>query len=75
MKKSDNFADKHRGLLNRRPRKTLGFVTPTEAFFGKSLGENFALQGCIRQSGWSGSLRDCAGYILRVQLERMVMKR
>jgi len=34
-----------KGLLNRRPRKTLGFVTPTEVFFGKSFGENFALQG------------------------------
>jgi len=34
-----------KGLLNRRPRKTLGFATPTEVFFGKSFGENFAFQG------------------------------
>ena len=36
------------GLLNRRPRKSLGVVTPVEVFFGKSLGENFAFQSCIR---------------------------
>ena len=29
-----------KGLLNRRPRKSLGFTTPAEVFFGKSLGEN-----------------------------------
>jgi len=29
-----------KGLLNRRPRKTLGFATPTEVFFGRSFGEN-----------------------------------
>ncbi len=34
-----------KGLLNRRPRKTLGFATPTEVFFGKAFGENFAFQG------------------------------
>jgi len=34
-----------KGLLNRRPRKTLGFATPTEVFFGRSFGENFAFQG------------------------------
>lgn len=33
-----------KGLLNRRPRKTLGFATPTEVFFGKSFGKNFAIQ-------------------------------
>jgi len=33
-----------KGLLNRRPRKTLGYATPTEVFFGGSFGENFALQ-------------------------------
>ena len=33
------------GLLNRRPRKRLNFVTPTEAFIGKSFGEIFALHG------------------------------
>jgi len=33
-----------KGLLNRRPRKTLGYATPTEVFFGVSFGENFALQ-------------------------------
>ena len=33
-----------KGLLNRRPRKTLGFATPAEVFFGQSFGENFALQ-------------------------------
>ena len=34
-----------KGLFNRRPRKSLGFATRTEAFFGKSFGENFAFQG------------------------------
>ena len=34
-----------KGLLNRRPRKTLGFATPTEVFFGKSFGKKVALQG------------------------------
>jgi len=34
-----------KGMLNRRPRKTLGYATPTEVFFGVSFGENFALQG------------------------------
>ena len=34
-----------KGLLNRRPRKTFGFATPTEVFFRKSFGENFAFQG------------------------------
>jgi len=29
-----------KGLLNRRPRKTLGYATPTEVFFGVSFGEN-----------------------------------
>ena len=33
-----------KGLLNRRPRKSLGYETPTELFFGKSLGANFAFQ-------------------------------
>jgi len=33
-----------KGLLNRRPRKTLGYATPTEVFFGISFGENCALQ-------------------------------
>ena len=33
-----------KGLLNRRPRKTLGYATPTEVFFGVSFGENCALQ-------------------------------
>ena len=33
-----------KGLLNRRPRKSLGYETPTEVFFGKSLGANFAFQ-------------------------------
>ena len=28
-----------------RPRKTLGYATPTEVFFGKSFGEKIALQG------------------------------
>ena len=36
------------GLLNRRPRKSLGFATPVEVFFGKSLGENFAFQSRVR---------------------------
>ena len=34
-----------KGLLNRRPRKTLGYATPTEVFFGVSFGENCAFQG------------------------------
>jgi len=34
-----------KGLLNRRPRKPLGFVTPTEVFFGKSFEVDVALQG------------------------------
>jgi IS30 family transposase len=34
-----------KGQLNRRPRKTLGYATPTEVFFGKSFGEKIALQG------------------------------
>ena len=38
-----------KGLLNGRPRKSLPLATPTEAFFGKSFGENFAFQGWIRQ--------------------------
>ena len=33
-----------KGLLNRRPRKTLGYATPTEVFFGVSFGENCAFQ-------------------------------
>ena len=33
-----------KGLLNRRPRKSLGYETPTELFLGKSLGANFAFQ-------------------------------
>ena len=33
-----------KGLLNRRPRKSLGYETPTELFFRKSLGANFAFQ-------------------------------
>jgi len=33
-----------KGLFNRRPRKPLKYVTPTEAFFGKSFGKNFAFQ-------------------------------
>jgi len=41
---SYNRKGRRRGLLNRRPRKILGFATPTEAFFGKSSGENFAVQ-------------------------------
>jgi len=28
-----------KGQLNRRPRKALGYATPTEVFFGKSFGE------------------------------------
>ena len=34
-----------KGLLNRRPRKTLGYATPTEVFCRDSFGENFAFQG------------------------------
>ena len=33
-----------KGLLNRRPRKSLGYETPTELSLGKSLGANFAFQ-------------------------------
>jgi transposase, IS30 family len=38
-----------KGLLNRRPRKTLGFLTPVKVFFGKSFEENFVFQGLIRR--------------------------
>ena len=41
---TDRMVKTVKGRLNRRPRKTLKFVTPTEAFFGKSFGENFAFQ-------------------------------
>ena len=34
-----------KGLLNRRPRKALGYATPTEVFFGVSFGEKIAFQG------------------------------
>jgi len=34
-----------KGMLNMRPRKTLGYATPTEVFFWISFGESFALQG------------------------------
>jgi len=33
-----------KGMLNRRPRKTLGYATPTEVFFGKKVGVKIALQ-------------------------------
>jgi len=42
---TERMVKRVKGLLNRRPRKTLGYATPTEAFFEKSFGENFALQG------------------------------
>jgi len=42
---TERMVKRVKGLLNRRPRMTLGFVTPMEAFFGKSFGENFVLQG------------------------------
>jgi len=32
---TERMVKRVKGLLNRRPRKTLGYVTPTEAFFGK----------------------------------------
>jgi len=35
---------KAKGLLSKRPRKALGYATPTEVFFGLSFGENFLLQ-------------------------------
>ena len=31
-------------LLNRRPKKTLGYATRTEVFFGITFGENYAFQ-------------------------------
>jgi len=36
---TERMVKRVKGLLNRRPRKSLGFVTPTEAFLGKSFGE------------------------------------
>jgi len=41
----EEITERAKGLLNRRPRKTLGFATPTDVFFGKSFGDNFAFQG------------------------------
>jgi len=42
---TERLVKRAKGLLNRRPRKPLGFATPTEVFFGKSFGENIAFQG------------------------------
>ena len=39
---TERSVKKVKGLLHRRPRKSLGLATPIEAFFGKSFGENFA---------------------------------
>jgi len=32
-------------IATRRPRKTLGYATPKEVFFGKSFGRKIAIQG------------------------------
>jgi len=42
---TERMVKRAKGQLNRRPRKTLGYATPTEVFFGKSFGEKIALQG------------------------------
>ena len=49
---SERALKRAKGLLNGRPRKTLGYATPTEVrgratevFFGKSFGEKIAFQG------------------------------
>ncbi|MBT5635526.1 MAG: IS30 family transposase [Gammaproteobacteria bacterium] len=42
---TERMVKRAKGQLNRRPRKTLGYGTPTEVFFGKSFGEKIALQG------------------------------
>ncbi len=42
---SERALKRAKGLLNRRPRKTLGYATATEVFFGKSFGEKIAFQG------------------------------
>ena len=39
---TERSVKKVKGLLHRRPRKSLGLATPIEAFFGKTFGENFA---------------------------------
>jgi len=41
---SDRSVKGGKGMLNRRPRKSIGYVTLTEVFFGNSFGENFAFQ-------------------------------
>jgi len=33
-----------KGMLSRRPRKTIGYVTPAEVFFGRKVGVKIALQ-------------------------------
>jgi len=45
LKRSLRMVKRVKGLLNRRPRKPLGYVTPTEAFFGKTFGETLAYRG------------------------------
>lgn len=42
---SERALKRAKGLLNRRPRKALGYATPTEVFFGISFGEKIAFQG------------------------------
>jgi transposase, IS30 family len=42
---TERMIKRAKGQLNRRQRKTLGYATPTEVFFGKSSGEKIALQG------------------------------
>jgi len=41
---TERMVKRAKGQLNRRPRKPLGYATPTEVFFGISFGENCALQ-------------------------------
>jgi len=42
---TERMVKRAKGQLNRHPRKTLGYATPTKVFFGKSFGEKIALQG------------------------------
>lgn len=42
---TDQDVKRVKGILNRRPRKTLGYATPTEVFSGKKVGVKIALQG------------------------------
>jgi IS30 family transposase len=42
---TERMVKRAKGKLNRRPKKTLGYATPTEVFFGKSFGEKNCTSG------------------------------